>query len=253
MDLTFESGSVERPKGHAFIYFRSSADADELWATYLMVLPIVVDVSKYVPPFLMNQVGEIGQRELSAFAFPPAPERVDGHAYIEELAASRDDDILYGGTIDPNDVATGKMSVTEAAQRYSEAYMEAVAHSTAVQGPVEEEQGQASVNDVLYGLMSDGDKLGELTKLVGRLRFSAEGGEEALVRETEADMRVLAGHLPEDHQVSRLIDAAKDGSGRSAKLADLYLQRCFHLIHEEYVKLGRVEAEIRALEAGEQG
>lgn len=251
MDLTFESGSPEHPKGHAFIYFTSSSDSNELWATYLMILPITVDVSKYVPPFLMNQVGDLGPKELTAFAFPPAPERVEGRDYIEGLAVSRDDDILYGGTLDPNDVASGMMFVTEAAQRYADAYTKGIGFSTPIEEPAEEETGQTSVNDVLYGLMSDGDKLGELTKLVGRLRFSSDGGEESLVREAEADIRLMAGHLPAGHQVPRLIEAVKGGGSRNAKLADLYLQRCFHLIHEEYVQLGRVEAEIRALETSE--
>jgi ribosome-associated protein YbcJ (S4-like RNA binding protein) len=34
-------------------------------------------------------------------------------------------------------------------------------------------------------------------------------------------------------------------------LAGLYLQRCFHLVQEEYVKLGQVEQEIKVLESGE--
>ena len=143
------------------------------------------------------------------------------------------------------------MFVTEAAQRYADAYTKGIGFSTPIEEPAEEETGQTSVNDVLYGLMSDGDKLGELTKLVGRLRFSSDGGEESLVREAEADIRLMAGHLPAGHQVPRLIEAVKGGGSRNAKLADLYLQRCFHLIHEEYVQLGRVEAEIRALETSE--
>ena len=70
MDFTFERGSADNPRGHALIYFQSFHDAGELLATYLVVLPIQVDVSKYVPPFLMNQLGEMGAKELSAFAFP---------------------------------------------------------------------------------------------------------------------------------------------------------------------------------------
>lgn len=77
MEIIFEKGSEEKPKGHALLYFRSSSDPEELWASYLVVLPIAVDLSKYVPPFLMNQVGELGPKELSAFAFPPAPEKAE--------------------------------------------------------------------------------------------------------------------------------------------------------------------------------
>jgi len=47
-----------------------------------------------------------------------------------------------------------------------------------------------------------------------------------------------------------LVDAARSGDDTGAKLADLYLQRCFHLISEEYMKVGEVESQIRQLEAG---
>lgn len=252
MDIIFESGSKERPKGHAILYFRSATDSEEVWATYMVLLPISVDISKYVPPFLMNQVGEIGAKDLSAFAFPPAPERVDGYAYLEGLAASRDDDLLFGGTFNSTDVASALVLVTDAVQQYAEVYASVVGLPGVAEEEVEEEEtGEASVNEVLYGLMSDGDKLTELTKLVGRLRFSSEGGEDALVNEAEADIRVLVGHLPGDHQIGRLIDAAKAEDSRGAKLADLYLRRSFHLIREEYVKLGQVETEIKVMEADE--
>ena len=70
MDIVFDRGSKEEPKGHALLYFRSRSSLEEIWVTYTVILPITVDVTKYVPPFLMNQVGELGPKELSAFAFP---------------------------------------------------------------------------------------------------------------------------------------------------------------------------------------
>ena len=251
MDVVFERGSKEEPKGHALLYFRSSSDAQEAWGTYLVILPIAVDVSKYVPPFLMNQVGELGPKDLSAFAFPPAPEKVESHKHLEELADIRDDDILFGGTINPNDVASAMMSVNEMVQWYAELYGERTGVSQAVESAADETAAGFGVNEVLYGLMSDGDRLSELTKLVGRLRFAREGGEGSLMKEAEADINILSQYLPENHQAHRLIEAAKAGDSRGAVLADLYLQRCFYLIQEEYVKLGKVEEEIRALEAGD--
>ena len=73
--------------------------------------------------------------------------------------------------------------------------------------------------------------------------------EEGLVAETERDIMALAQHLPENHRVPRLIEEAKMKGEDGARLADLYLQRCFHLTHEEYVKLGEVEEQITDLEA----
>ena len=248
MDIVFDRGSKESPKGHAFLYFRSSSDREEIWATYITLLPITVDVSKYVPPFLMNQVGELGVKELSAFAFPPAPEKVDSFGRLEELAAIRDDDVIYAGTIDPDDVASGMMSVNTATQWYAEVYGELIANRPGAETEIAEETSGLGVNEILYGLMSDADRLSELTRLVGKLRFAVEGTEEALIREAESDIYLLAKHLPENHSIPRLIEAAKAGGSRGAALADLYLQRCFHLVLEEYVKLGRVEEQIRAHE-----
>ena len=246
MDIQFESGSPERPKGHALLYFIDSGDPSAVWATYLMVLPITVDVSKYVPPFLMNQVGELGAKELSAFAFPPAPEKLSNREELEKLAGARDDDILFGGPVNSSDVTTAMMAVNEAIQQYSDLCGRGVVLDA--EGGDEPREGSA-VNEVLYGLMSDGDKLNELTKLVSRLRFAVEGPEGGLVKETEDEIGLLAQHLPPSHSIDLLVKAVKLSDPRGAQLADLYLQRCYHLTYEAYVELGRVEERIRALEA----
>ena len=183
MDIEFERGNDQEPKGHALIYFRNSSDPDEIWAAYLVILPILVDVSKYVPPFLMNQMGELGPKDLSAFAFPPAPEKVEGLSRLEELAAARDDDLLFGGTVNPSDIPTMMMYVNEAVQRYAGKYSELVASRWSEEPALDEGASGLGVNEVLYELMSDADKLSELTKLVGKLRFAVEGGENALVKE----------------------------------------------------------------------
>jgi hypothetical protein len=196
----------------------------------------------------MNQVGQIGPKDLSAFAFPPAPEKVEGRRRLEELAAAREDDILYGGTFRTDDMASAMMTVNEAVQLYTGMY-QAVAGQTAQNVAGGAEPKGLGVSEVLYGLMSEEDKLGELTKLVGKLRFALEGGEAALSREAEEDIRLLARHLPEIHQVNRLVEVAKASGGHSARVTDLLLQRCFLLVHQDYIKLGQVEGEIKALEA----
>ena len=76
MELKFEIGDSSQPRGHALLYF-TDASSDKIFATYVVLLPITVDVSKYVPPFLMNQVGDTVPGDMSAFAFPPAPEEIE--------------------------------------------------------------------------------------------------------------------------------------------------------------------------------
>ncbi len=250
MDFTFEKGSAQSPRGHALVYFHNSQDASELLATYLIVFPIQTDVSKYVPPFLLNQIGEVGARELSAFAFPPAPEPVSGLEEIERLADAREDDILYGGSINVSDVMSLMGMVSEAISWYSDLWERYARPDTKVMDSegVDEYETGLSVKDVLYGLMSDQDRLNELTRLVGRLRDAVGSGDMSLAAETRGEIIALGRHMPENHQVSRLANAAGSEGENAARLTSLYLQRCFHLTSEEYVMLGQVEDEIRSIE-----
>lgn len=252
MDLTFERGTFDSPKGHTFLYFRNNGDPNECWATYIMVLPILVDVTKYVPPFLMNQIGgEIDPTSLSAFAFPPAPELVNGYDYIERLASIRDDDVLYGGTLNTSDISAALAVVNEAINWYAKIYTDKTEPLDQQQSTVDSEALPGlGVNELLYEFMSDNEKLGELTKQIGRLRDAVNTGDSDLAKETQEEITILGRHLAENHQIRHLVKAAKSGHASGAKLADLYLQRCFHLIGEEYVKVGEVEEEIRLLEIG---
>ncbi len=250
MDFTFEKGSEQSPRGHALIYFHNSQDASELLATYMIVFPIQTDVSKYVPPFLLNQIGEMGANELSAFAFPPAPEPMADFDEIDKLAEVREDDIIYGGSINTTDVISMIGMVNEAISWYSDLWEQYAQPQRVIEvmGDDDEAEVGLSVSDVLYGLMSDQDKLNELTRLVGRLRDAVNSGDMSLAAETRGEIIALGHHLPDNHQVSRLANAAGSEGENAARLTSLYLQRCFHLTSEEYVMLGQVEDEIRSIE-----
>ena len=251
MDLVFDKGSLDSPRGHALLYFRNPNEPDAVWVTYVVILPITVDVSKYVPPFLMSQVGELGATDLSAFAFPPAPERLDSYSVMEELAKRREDDILFAGNLDPADVASAMMSINEAVQSYAARCGEVVGASSEASTSEPDQEPGISVNEVLYGLMSDADRLSELTKLVGRLRFALDGAEPELAKEAETEISVLSEHLPANHGIPQLLGAVKSKDANAATLADLYLQRCFHLVREEYTQVGESDARIRELEGEE--
>lgn len=248
MELRFEKGSKEKPKGHALLYFNGANGPEDVWVTYLVMLPISVDVSKYVPPFLMNQMGEFGPKDLSAFAFPPAPEPIESLEFLEALADMRGDDLIHAGTYNSSDVPGGMMAVSDAVQSYADLYGNYVESAQPATASDAELPGGLGVNEVLYSLMSDGDRLSELTKLVGKLRFAIDGGEDVLAAEAETDINLLVNHLPENHKAKRLIESVRTEGATGARLADLYLQRCFHLIREDYVKLGEVEDEINTLE-----
>ena len=248
MDLRFVRGDAGKPKGHALVYFASQSAA-EIWATYLIVLPITVDVTKYVPPFLMNQMGGESPKDLGSFAFPPSPEKIPDRGRLEELAEIRDDDIIDGGSLDGDDIASAMMRVNELLQGYSR--LCSGSRSASIAAGAEEADGpeEIGVTEVLYGLMTESDRLGELTKLIGRLRFAVDGGEDSLVRETEEEIGALSRHLPDTVQVPKMVAAVKSADERGAVLADLYLKRSFHLVHEQFAELGGIERQIESLEA----
>jgi hypothetical protein len=254
MDFVFEKGTKEKPKGHAFVYFRNSSDFDEIWATYLVMLPINVDVTKYVPPFLMNQMGDLGAKDLSAFAFPPALELMQSFSNLQRIADARADDIIFGGSINPTDVPSSMMLVGDLVQQYADAYASLAGtldqNDASSESPEEALSVGFGVNEVLYGLMSENDRLNELTKLVGQLRFAVEGNDDSMVRESEMDISLLSKHFPDDHRIATLVEIIKGSGANGQELANLYLQRCFHVVHQEYVELGKVEERIQLLESG---
>jgi hypothetical protein len=246
MTLEFTYGDSGTPKGHALVYFDDSTH-QSYYASYIVLLPVTVDVSKYVPPFLMNQVGDIGPDDMSAFAFPPAPEEVEGLVELKDLAKKREDDLIYGGTCNVGDVASSMVKVNDIVQEYLESYEMVNGVGLSVSIDEEELPELGHVNDVVYSLMSESDRLGELTKLVGRLQYAIESGEGILVEETESDIEALSNYLPTSYQIAALLKWVGSPEENSASIADLYLKRCFHLAREEYVELGKIEENITDL------
>ena len=55
MSINFEIGNSQSPKGHAILYFGSLASGFS--ATYVVLLPIKMDMSKYLPPLMAAQLG----------------------------------------------------------------------------------------------------------------------------------------------------------------------------------------------------
>ncbi|MBM3959127.1 MAG: hypothetical protein FJ314_05050 [SAR202 cluster bacterium] len=251
MDLTFERGDKARPRGHAIVYVRDSANRDAVSATYVVILPVSVDIAKYVPPFLAQQVPTLGERGLTAFAFPPAPEPVASYELLVGIADARDDDLIFAGTRALSDAAFLLALVGEVAAEYSTRYE---SWAGAVRGKPESEGAEAltdaaGVDGILYGLMSEADRLNELTKLVGRMRYASEGGDSSTVDEAEARIKALAQHVPTNRKIDRLLVAALSKSPEGSRLAQLYLERAYCLLREDYLRVKTLDGEIVKLEA----
>ena len=263
MDLYFDRGDHDNPVGHALLYFKVDTEPDKVYASYVVTLPIKSDLTKFLPPFLASHLGSLPLNDLSSFAMPPVPEPVDGFAELERLSRQRGDDLVYAGSMFSYDLPRMMESVTEAVSSYAELYAASGKSATVVSGevvaddpgalplaedPEEELDSSFNVNDVLFSFMSESDKLSELSRLLGRLRFAVEGADRAAADEAGEEIAALARHLPEEFQVANLLAVARDTSERSSHLAKLYLDRCFRLSAGDTVQAAELEAEIRRLQ-----
>ena len=143
------------------------------------------------------------------------------------------------------------MKVNEIVEEYLQIYEDVFGIFSSDQLEIEESSSESNnttgVNDVLYSLMGDSDRLSELTKLVGKLRYSIQTEEEGLISEAREEIKVLSTFLPDSFEIDKLIQAAVGSNDGSETLTDLYLKRCFHLHREEYAELAAIETEIAAI------
>jgi hypothetical protein len=245
MDLVFEHGDHAQPKGHAIIYFRSGS---EILVSYIVVLPLTVDFAKYIPPVLASQVNAQGMEQFSAFAIPPIPENVHSYEFIDELSKSRSDDLIAGGEVVENDSLGCAQRVNDAVEAYTKLYHERATLTHEIPS-IESNSSDLNVGEVLFSMMSEKDKLGELAKLVGKLQFAIEGNDSLLLLDVESEIHAFARHLPENYHVSRLIEVAKESVNQEPKLAQLYLERCYKLANNDYIGLQQVDTAIEELQS----
>ena len=259
MTLEYQIGDAADPKGHALIYFKDGSNPDSVGASYVVILPVSVDISKYVPPFLAGQVEQLGSGDMSSFAFPPAPEPVESEEWLRKTAEKRGDDLLFGGAANLTDVTSLMEVVAGISAEYAAQYDEKSRIAGSELGRVDagtpegtESIGSAApvdvdVNDVMYGMMSEPDLLTELTTLMGRFQYESSGGDSVGARESESKIRSIAKHVPDNRRIDLLIEAATDGGENSAKKAQLYLERAFAMYREDYTRVHTIEQEIQAL------
>ena len=255
MALTFIIGDSSAPKGHAILYFQSDAD---VLATYVIVLPIAMDMGKYLPPLLASQLGGMAGgilgEGMGSFAAPPVPEKVESIAFVERLARLRGDDLIEGSNVKLGDIAAAMSEAAEVVQQYSGLYEQHAGDSAyssqkdirGVQWPAEIE-GTVSVEHLLYELMSDRDKLGELSKLVGTMRFATDRSDQELMDETDGSMEALARLLPEHYWANKVRSIANDATEAGGILAQLYVERCYKLLDEDFPAVEEIEKRIRDL------
>jgi hypothetical protein len=244
MELIFERGSKEQASGHALLYFRNSANQAEVWATYLVVPPIPIQMTKYMPAMFASKLPIGDMTSVSAIPLPPIPEQVESAGYLQRLAEMRGDDLIFGGSVETAEMQGMLFIVTEAAQTYFSLY-------SARPVPPEEVQSQSETQHLLYALLGEPEKLRELARAAGDLRYGVDGNDQRQIAEASAEIEALAGHLPEKYRVKDFLAAAQIPGQRGAKLAELFLERCYKIAAEDYRAVVSIEAEIRELSAAE--
>jgi hypothetical protein len=258
--LTFRAGDPDRPRGHALVFFRDADDADQIWATYLVVAPIKMDLGKYIPAAFATQLaGQLSAAGPSAYPLPPVPEKFEGGlAALDRLAEARDDDVIDGGTIRMSDPLYALQPVTDIGTQYADrctTFLDSLA-APAV-SPADEPAGSISgsgssvdVDDLLLQVMPDRDKVGRLARLAGTLRYAVEGGDARLADETVGEMQRVGRHLTDKYRPQELIAAARSSEPNAARLAELYLERCYRLVDEDYAAMADLDSRIDALRSG---
>lgn len=251
MDLIFERGRSDAPAGHALVYFTSPTDGATL-ATYLVVLPISLQLTKYIPPMLAAQLPIADMTSVGAVPLPPVPEPVESREYVERLADLRRDDLIAGGRLSPTDLGRAMTLVGEVAQQYAHLYEEAVARAPSIDRsePEPDQISEISAGDVIYNLMSEQQKLGELTKLAGQLRYAVDGGDSRQIADLAAEVERLGRHLPATYDLAAFASAAKLPGPVGQQLSRLYLDRCYKLASEDYAALAAIDRDIERLRSG---
>jgi hypothetical protein len=261
--VRFERGDPDRPRGHALLFFRTTDD--QVLATYVVVLPIAINPAKYIPPAFAGQLGHLPQAmaTVAATALPPIPERVgeEGqsaeHALegVRRLADVRGDDLLDGGVVMP-DPERLLMATHEIANQYATDYQRMVEQLPRAAAPVPDhgggtgaDSGPGSEDDLRWALLDERERIGELAKLTGQLRYAVDGGDQHLLRATVETMERLRRHLPEKYRIGEFLAAAQRPGDAGRRLAELYIDRCYKLSNEQYETLADLDHEIAELEA----
>jgi len=249
MQLAFERGDPKRPRGHAVVYFRATSDQNTILASYVVVPPISMDFSKFIPPMFAAQLPGLLPSGPQVFPLPPIPEKVESMTWVEALAASRDDDLVDCGSVDPMDIQRLLTLMSEVANEYGKLYENRGPVQADSPPPSSDDSSTSSVDvdELFMSLMSDSEKVNRLAKMTGTVRYAVEGKDEALLAETVREMERIGKHLPFRYRVADLIAAASDSKPANGKLAELLLQRCYKLAAEEYDALKALDDEIDAL------
>ncbi len=258
MDMRFLRGDPNAPKGHVIFIARSTNNPRVVFCTYCIVPPTPLSLTKYLPSFLAAQLPPEELREannVNVMPIPPMLEEGSSLEHLQMLAERRSDDLCDIGPINPKDEVARMQVVAEGCQEYGQLYFSYTQtfdkiSSSATLAELDEPTPLDDLDaaDLLAQTMTDRERLTELGKLVGMARYANGGHDTELLQETRHKMLRMSARLADKYRANELTNAAFDASERGAKLAQLYLERGFKLLDEEYQDIPRIERAIRDLQ-----
>lgn len=257
MSLHFEQGDADQPRGHAILYARLAGAGQRYVATYCVILPISFSIGKFLPPFLGGQLPleELGEANTaSPMPIPPMLEDVESVESLRFLASQRGDDLCDLGVLLISDDNQRLAFAAEAAAEYGRAYADYQARwpseRRVTTKPAESDDAPLTdedARDVVTSLLPERDRLGELSQLISQSRYAMEGHDQRQFETVASQMRRIAATLPEKYRADQLVVAALRSDAEGATLADLYLQRAYKLLDEDYINIPPIEQRIREL------
>ena len=259
MSLRFELGDADAPRGHAILYARLSGPGERYVATYCVTLPISFSLGKYLPPMFAGQLppDALGDGAgMSAMPIPPMLEEVESIETLRQMAMARDDDLCDIGTLLISDDSQRMAFAAEASADYGRSYAAYQARWPSPEAAQPERASAAAAQAtfepmdaqmVVASALPERDRLGEMARLAGQARYAMEGHDSRLLEEVSGQLRMLASTLPEKYRADQLAEAAVRSDEASARLAQLYLQRAYKLLDEDYINIPPIEQEIRDL------
>jgi hypothetical protein len=254
MNLNFLRGSSQAPKGHVIFVARSNDNPRRILCTYCVVPPMPLSLAKYLPPILAAQLSPEELQDATSIPVMPIPPMLEEGSTLDRLqtlAEHRDDDLCEIGTVDPRDEAARMQMVAQACQEYGQLYLSySSSFADLTVPPAIETEEPAPLDDLdaeelMFQMMTDRQRLEELAKQVGVIRYALEGRDTRLLHDTQQHMQRITRPLAEKYRSRELLAAAADPSERGAKLAQLYLERAFKLLDEDYAEIPRIEKAIR--------
>ncbi len=241
-NLEFKFGSETNPKGHAIIYFE---EYYEIFSAYIIDFPISGDLSKYIPEMFKDQIPD---EEMTKMIFPPIPEKFNGnYENLFDLSKKRSDDLIYGGSITSKDTSSAMSKLNSLANEYINLCNE-LGYDTIKNLIDEIPKAKNQLNDSIYSTMNESELLTEVTKLVGKIKFSKDNNEINEINEIKDDIKTISSIIPENRKIDKLLQYVDLDNTNSEAIISAYISRAYGLLNEDYIKVKELEDQIHKLE-----